>query len=224
MAKSGSILLAIDSIRRDKEQTIDHHNIDTVLRAEWDKDAANNAQTLTEEFSNYLKVNQDNIEALTIFFTQPYRRRELTYGMIRQVLDKLKADQPKLAPLRIWQAYGQLDQYKGAQPVGELTALVALIRRVCGLDQKLSTFDDTVRRNFQNWVLKHHSGGGEKFNEEQMNWLRMIRDHVANSFHLERDDLEMAPFDGQGGLGKMHQLFGARMDGLIDELNEVLAA
>jgi len=44
---------------------------------------------------------------------------------------------------------------------------------------KLSTFDDTVRRNFQNWVMKHHSGGTEKFNEEQMDWLRMIRDHVA---------------------------------------------
>ncbi len=92
------------------------------------------------------------------------------------------------------------------------------------MDQKLSTFDDTVCRNFQNWVLKHHSGGGEKFNEEQMNWLRMIRDHVASSIHMERDDLEMAPFDGRGGLGKMHQLFGIRMNALIEELNEVLAA
>ena len=39
-----------------------------------------------------------------------------------------------------------------------------------------------------------------------------------------RDDLEMAPFDGQGGLGKMHPLFGGRMDALLDELNEVLVA
>ena len=72
--------------------------------------------------------------------------------------------------------------------------------------------------------MQHHSGGGEKLNEEQMQWLRMIRDHVANSFHIERDDLEMAPFDGQGGLGKMVQLFGAKMDTLLDELNEVLVA
>ncbi len=52
----------------------------------------------------------------------------------------------------------------------------------------------------------------------------MIRDHVTGSFHIERDDLEMAPFDAQGGLGKVYQLFGNRMDGLLDELNEVLAA
>jgi type I restriction enzyme R subunit len=221
---NGELVELIESIRRDKEQTIDHDNIDRVLRAEWDKDAEGNAQALTSEFADYLRANRDNIEALTIFFSQPYRRRELSFDLIRQVLDKLKIDQPKLAPLRVWQAYRQLDDYKGAQPISELTALVALIRRVCGMDENLSTFDDTVRRNFQNWIMKHHSGGGEKFNKEQMNWLQMIRDHVANSFHIERDDLEMSPFDGQGGLGKMYQLFGANMDTLLDELNEVLVA
>ena len=221
---NGELVELIDAIRREKEQTIDHDNLDTVLRAEWDKDAASNAQALTEEFADYLKANQDNITALTIFFSQPYRRRELSFELIRQVLDRLKTDKPKLAPLRVWQAYSQLDDVKGEQPISELTALVALIRRVCGMDEKLSTFDDTVRRNFQNWIMKHHSGGSEKFNEAQMDWLRMIRDHVANSFHIERDDLEMSPFDGQGGLGKMYQLFGAQMDTLLDELNEVLVA
>ena len=221
---NGELVELIDAIRRDKEQTIDHDNLDSLVRAEWDKDATNNAQALTGEFADYLKANQDSITALTIFFSQPYRRRELSFDLIRQVLDKLKADKPKLAPMRVWQAYSQLDDYKGEQPISELTALVALIRRVCGMDEKLATFDDSVRRNFQNWVMKHHSGGSEKFNEEQMDWLRMIRDHVANSFHIERDDLEMSPFDGQGGLGKMYQLFGAKMDTLLDELNEVLVA
>ncbi|SOZ34140.1 DEAD/DEAH box helicase family protein [Cupriavidus neocaledonicus] len=221
---NGELIELIDAIRRDKEQTIDHDNIDIVLRAEWDKDAPNNAQALADEFAEYLKSNQDSISALTIFFSQPYRRRELNFDLIRQVLDKIRIDKPKLAPLRVWQAYSQLDAYKGDQPISELTALVALIRRVCGMDEKLSTFDNTVRRNFQNWVMKHHSGSSEKFNEEQMNWLRMIRDHVANSFHIERDDLEMAPFDGQGGLGKMYQLFGTQMDALLDDLNGVLVA
>ena len=72
--------------------------------------------------------------------------------------------------------------------------------------------------------MKHHSGSGEKFNGEQMAWLRMIRDHIANSFHLERDDLDMAPFNRYGGMGQMYKLFGERMDGVIEELNEALAA
>ncbi len=221
---TGPLIDLIDCIRRDKEQTIDHENLDKVLRAEWDKDAEVNARAMADEFAAYLEGQQDTIEALTIFFKQPHRRRELTFAMINQVLEMLKADKPKLAPLRVWQAYGHLDNYKGSQPISELSALVGLIRRVCGTDKKLTAYDDTVRRNFQNWVLKRHSGKGEKFNEEQMEWLRVIRDHIISSMHIERDDLELAPFDGQGGLGKMYQLFGAKMDKLIDEMNEALAA
>ena len=144
--------------------------------------------------------------------------------MIRAVLDKLKGDKPLLAPLRVWKAYALLDDYRGQQPDKELAALVALIRRVCGIDKALSPYADTVRRNFQTWIMTRHSGSGEKFNDQQMAWLRMIRDHVATSFHLDRDDLEMPPFDAQGGLGRMHQLFGNRMDFVIAELNDELTA
>ncbi|MAT64228.1 MAG: hypothetical protein CMN57_01115 [Gammaproteobacteria bacterium] len=105
-----------------------------------------------------------------------------------------------------------------------MTALVALIRRVTGLDETLTRHSDRVRRNFQNWILNRHSGAGEKFTEEQMDWLRMIRDHVISSFHVERDDLDMAPFDARGGLGRMYQLFGDRMDEVIEELNRELVA
>ena len=221
---NGELIELIDSIRRDKEQTIDHQSLDTVLKAEWEGDAQENAEGLAKDFRDYLEANRDEIEALTIFYAQPYRRRDLTFEMIRGVFEKLKSNRPQLAPLRVWQAYALLDEYKGSQPASELTALVALIRRVCGIDKKISTYSDTVRRNFQNWIMKHHSGSGEKFNEEQMVWLRMIRDHVITSFHLDRDDLDMAPFDSKGGLGQMYKLFGDRMDNVIDELNEALAA
>ena len=221
---NGELIELIDSIRRAKDQTIDHDSLDTVLRAEWEGDAHENAKAMTQDFRHYLETNRDEIEALTIFYAQPHRRRELTYAMIREVFDRLKNDRPRLSPLRVWQAYALLDDYKGAQPVRELTALVALIRRACGIDKRLSPYSETVRRNFQNWIMTHHSGSGEKFNEAQMDWLRMIRDHIVTSFHLDRDDLDMAPFDGKGGMGQMYKLFGDRMEDVIDELNEALAA
>ena len=221
---NGELIDLIDTIRRDKDQTIDHDSLDTVLRAEWEGDAHDNAEAMAQDFRHYLEANRDEIDALTIFYAQPHRRRELTYAMIREVFDRLKSDRPRLSPLRVWQAYALLDDYKGAQPIGELTALVALIRRACGIDAALSPYSETVRRNFQNWIMTRHSGSGDKFNEAQMEWLRMIRDHVITSFHLDRDDLDMAPFDGKGGLGQMYKLFGDGMDSVIDELNEALAA
>ena len=220
---TGELIDLIDSIRRDKEQTIDHDSLDTVLNAEWEGDAQENAHALAQDFREYLEANRDQIEALAIFYAQPHRRREVTYAMIRAVLDKLRGDKPLLAPLRVWKAYALLDDYRGQRPDKELAALVALIRRVCGIDKTLSPYAETVRRNFQSWIMTRHSGSGEKFNDQQMAWLRMIRDHVATSFHLDREDLEMSPFDAQGGLGRMHQLFGNQMDTVIDELNDALA-
>jgi type I restriction enzyme, R subunit len=55
-------------------------------------------------------------------------------------------------------------------------------------------------------------------------WLRMIKDYIAASFHVDREDFELDPFNKKGGLGKMWQLFGEETDSLIDELNESLVA
>jgi len=41
---------------------------------------------------------------------------------------------------------------------------------------------------------------------------------------MDRYDLDFAPFDGNGGIGNMVQLFGDEMDPIIDEMNEALAA
>ena len=37
-------------------------------------------------------------------------------------------------------------------------------------------------------------------------------------------DFELAPFNREGGLGKVHQVFGSELNNIIDELNGSLAA
>lgn len=112
----------------------------------------------------------------------------------------------------------------GQSPKNELIALVSLIRKVTGIDEVLTPYDKTVDKNFKDWIFKKHAGAGTKFNDEQMEWLRMIKDHVASSIHFEKEDLYYAPFDAKGGIGKMYELFGDEMDQIIDELNETLVA
>ena len=221
---TGPLIELLDAIRRDKEQTLNHQHLDELRHAGWDKDARQNAATLAEDFSAWLLANKDQLTALTIFYDQPFRRREVTFAMLEAVMAKLRADAPRIAPLRVWQAYCQLENYQGRPPLNELTALIALIRRASGIDSPLAAFDDTVRRNFQNWIMGQHAGTPDKFTGPQMAWLQMIRDHISASFHLDHEDLDMAPFDRAGGLGKMFQLFGDRMDPLIAELNEALVA
>lgn len=221
---NGELIELIETIRRDKEQTIVHDDLDTVLKAEWAGETTENAKALIQEFTEYLQEHVDEIDALSIYYHTPARRSEVTYKQIKALLEKIKIDRPKLAPLRIWHAYAHLDNYRNGNPISELTALVSLIRRVCNIDSCITPFNKTVRKNFQDWIMQYHAGGSDKFNEQQMAWLHLIRDHIASSFHLERDDLDMAPFDAQGGLGRMYQLFGDRTDWVIKELNKELVA
>ena len=220
---TGEIIEYLDTVRRDHEQIIDTVNLDTVNFAGWDTQATEQAQNLVNEFKEYIETHKDQITALKIFYNLPCNYDSISYHMIEELLDAIKANKPHLLPLRIWQAYQQIDQAQSTNPLNELTALVALIRRVVGLDSTLTTYETTVNRNFKDWVFNKQAGA-LKFTEEQMAWLRMIKDHIASSFHLERDDLDYAPFDSHGGIGKLYKLFGEDMDVLLSEINEVLAA
>ncbi|MDF7824701.1 type I restriction-modification enzyme R subunit C-terminal domain-containing protein [Pontiellaceae bacterium B12227] len=214
----------LENVRKEHEQIIDHINIDQVTHSDWETSSVEKAQALIGDFSEYLETHKDEIAALSIFYNQPYNRREITFQMMKAVLEKLRLEKPTLAPVAIWNAYAALETVKGDCPKDELTTLVSLIRHACGIDPELKAFDKTIDENFRTWMFKQNAGQHNRFTPEQTDWLRMIKDHVVNSYHMALDDLDYTPFDAEGGRGKMHQLFGDQMTELIDELNEVLAA
>jgi type I restriction enzyme R subunit len=219
---TGALNAYIENVRKVHEQMIDAVNPDTVEFAGWQEHSKENAAGLVKNFAAWIEAHKNEITALQIFYGQPYRRRELTYAMVKQLVELLRADKPTLAPLRVWQAYELLDVVNGS-PKNELIALVSLVRRVCGIDTALTSYDKTVDKNFQAWAFKKQAGA-LKFTEEQMQWLRMIKDYVAASFHVSKDDFDLAPFNAVGGLGKFYQLFKDDYEKILDELNEALAA
>lgn len=213
-------------VRRKYDQVIDNSNIDKVTNIGWVKDREAAAALTISNFTSWIDAHKEEITALQLFYDQPYRRRELTYTMIKDLYEKISTEQPMLAPLHVWRAYEQVKPTGNGQlsPKNELVALVSLIRKVSGIDTDLTSYERVVDNNFKNWLFKQNAGKHNKFSEEQMQWLRMIKDYVATSFRVEKDDFELDPFNKNGGLGKMWQLFGEKTDEIIEELNEVLAA
>jgi type I restriction enzyme, R subunit len=212
----------IIDVRKKYDQLIDTTNGDEIVNMGWVKDNKAAAEGLVHEFREWIEQHKTEITALQIFYGQPYRRRELSYKMIKDLVETIKTNKPALAPLHVWQAYEQLEKVNGSTK-NELIALVSLVRKASGIDNALTPFDKTVDKNFQEWIFKKQAGT-LKYTEEQVQWLRMIKDYIANSFHVDRDDFELAPFNKQGGLGKMWQLFGEQTDEIINELNESLVA
>ncbi|MEO7487438.1 MAG: type I restriction-modification enzyme R subunit C-terminal domain-containing protein, partial [Ferruginibacter sp.] len=225
----------IVDVRKKYDQTIDAINQDEITNIGWVKDQEAAASLTISNFTAWIEAHKDEITALQIFYGQHYQRRELTYKMIKDLYEKLTSEQPLLAPMHVWRSYEQMDakanpsnavspSLSKASPKNELIALVSLIRRVSGIDSVLTGYDKTVDKNFQTWVFKKQAGTTTKFTEEQMQWLRMIKDYVANSFHVEKEDFELDPFNKQGGLGRFYQLFKEDYEKILEELNEVLAA
>ena len=189
----------IVDVRKKYDQVIDNINIDTITNIGWVKDVQDAAALTIGNFKAWIEAHKDEITALQIFYGQPYRRRELTYKMITDLCEKIKTEQPMLAPAQVWRAYEQLKEATGS-PKNELIALVGLIRKVTGIDDSLTGYDKTVDKNFQAWVFKKQAGTTTKFTEEQMVWLRMIKDYVAGSFHMDKEAFELDPFNKIGGL------------------------
>lgn len=237
----------VENVRKKYEQIIDTTNRDEVLYAGGSEQAQTQAEAVVKTFRQFLSAQRDALTALRIYYSQPYRRKELTFQMVQEVEAVLAQPPYSMSVVRVWEAYERLSvvrpQLPGHAPTTQpdneqpttdnqprkrsalvqLTDLVALIRFELGIDHELRPYADTVRKNFQEWVFRKQAGN-VKFTEAQMSWLRGLRDFIAESVHLDRDDLELGTLGQQGGLARMHQLFGAEMDTLIDELNEVLAA
>ncbi|MCB1234048.1 MAG: DEAD/DEAH box helicase family protein [Verrucomicrobiae bacterium] len=219
---SGPLNEYIENVRKVHEQLVDIVNLDELKRAGWDTSSGQRGANLIEDFQAYIEQHKDEITAFRIFYDQPYQQRKWTYQMVREILDHLKRHRPNLAPLRVYEAYAELDKVPKDQPKKELIALVSLLRRVTGMDQTLDPYDAKVRRNFRDWVFQKQVGP-VKFNQAQMDWLYLVRDHIAASVSISIDDLDYAPFDAQGGRGRMYQLFGEEMGSLLDEMNGALA-
>lgn len=215
---TGEVISVLENARKALKQIVDTHNPDTLIMAEWSTQTQDDALKLVLEFTEYIESHRAEMAALQFFYSEPYKRRELNLKMVKELLHKLKQDKPVLLPVRIWQAYEQLDGIKHSSPKNELVALVSLVRRVIGLDDIVTPLKITIDKNFKNWVFGAQAGA-LKFNEEQMTWLRMIKDHIASSFSFRKEDLSLTPFVEKGGLDKMWELFGDQLDVIISDLN-----
>ena len=215
----------IEDVRKKHEQIIDTVNIDTVINADWDKQTQNQAQDTIETFREFLKKNKDEITALKIFYSQPQRIKEITFKMINELYSVLKSSPYSLTVERLWGAYYQLDnnKVKGISTKRMLTDIVSLIRYELKIDKELAPFSEIINRNFKEWVFKKNAGHIQ-FTEVQMEWLRMIKDHIMTSMKITKGNFNFTPFDALGGIGKFYQVFGEEYDEIINELNEVLVA
>jgi type I restriction enzyme R subunit len=217
---------AIESARREREQIIDHINLDTLLVSDFSQQAISNAQTLVQSFQDFIAANKDEIEALSFFYQQPYQRRALTFAMIEELHEQLQKPPLLLTTEKLWSAYSRIqpERTQGQSQKRQLTDIIALVKFAIGLENELKPFADQVDSKFRHWIFRHNAQRKTSFTPEQTEWLRLIKDHIASSCGIERDDFDYSPFADRGGLQKAWGLFEHELDTIMSELNQELVA
>ena len=210
--------------RKAHDQIIDP-TIDTVINTGWKEDIEQQAEEIINKFKQFIEENKSEITALNIIYSQAYRNRPLTLKMVEELYAAMQRTPYFFTVDKLWHAYSVKfsDKVKSLTAIKKLSDIVSIIRFELGYSKELDLYAAEVNLKFRDWMLMKNAGNIH-FTEEQTQWLRMIRDHIAVSLSVTKDDLDLDPFGEQGGLGKFYQLFGNRYEEILEEMNGELAA
>jgi type I restriction enzyme R subunit len=172
--------------------------------------------------------HKDDIEALSLLYSKPYRSG-LRYRQVRELAQKLAVAPFHIDPAlpatvqRLWRAQDEAEPGTVKGQARSLIDLIALVRHALHPEAPVIPVAEEIQHRYADWLGEQY-GRGVTFTYEQREWLDMIRDHIATSLAIERESFEDAPFAQKGGLGKVYALFGEKLEPLLAELNERLAA
>jgi type I restriction enzyme R subunit len=214
---------AILTAKSSLEQVIDEVTRDELVAAGRSETAKQKARTVLANFRQFIEDHKDEIEALQILYSRPYRAG-LRYRQVRELAEAVKRP-PVAVPLeRLWQAYETVEPERVKGHGGrQLVDVVALVRHALDPNLPLVPVGTTVDERYQQWLARQVEAG-VAFTEEQRKWLDAIKNHIATSLHIDQDTFDDLPFNQMGGLGRAFELFGDQLGGILEQLNEGLAA
>ena len=207
----------IENIRRSHDQVIDTVNLDSVVYAGFDSQREENADKVITTFREFIEENKDEIIALRIIYNENYKDRPIVIEQLKSLYEKLK--KKNITVERLWDCYYIKFTNKVKRgTVAQLTDLISIIRFEIGATDELTSFADRVNANFKEWTFRKNAGYSQ-FTEEQMEWLRLIKDHIISSLSILDEDLDYTPFDHKGGLLGFYEAFGDNYKNILNEMN-----
>jgi len=166
-------------------------------------------QDYLQEFEKFVRMNPNHIEALEILLRRP---KEFDTKQLKTLREKL-ATQPdylvdKFTEKNLRRAYNQ-----------ELADIISIIRYAAKGGELL-----TVERRVDKALMKIKSG--RSFTEEQDKWLDLIRRHLIENLLMEKEDIESLPIFTREGASwnKLNKVFDGKLEEIIHEVNEAIAA
>jgi len=158
-------------------------------------------------FEKFVAENLEHIEAIEILLSKPGNWNT-------DVLEDLRSKLQK-------NDFSEKDLQKGHELVYKkpLADIISMIKHASDFQAPILTAQERVETAIKKIAE------AKNFNDEQLNWLAYIKEHLIENLAIAEEDFEIMPvFERHGGLGKAKKIFGNEFNKLINELNEALAA
>ena len=209
-------------VKKRNEMIIDTTSIDELEEAGFDEQAKKLTAQTVESFKEFLEKNRDELTALNIIYSKPYKMRDITFKDIEDLANAIEKPPYNLTPELLWSAYQRLDKSKVKEnPAKTLTDLISIVRYSIGQEDLLMPFEEIVNDRYSKWLSTQESSG-RAFSDEQKEWLVMIKKHIAASVSITLDDMDYTPFNQKGGRMKLFEIFGDDYEKILSELHEAL--
>ena len=159
--------------KRSLEQVIDEQTKDSLLRAGFDAAAKEKAQSLITSFREFITQHKDDIGALRVLYSKPYRAG-LRYGQVKELAKAIQQPPHAIHPERLWHAYETVEPEKVKAHGGkQLVDVIALVRHAIDPNTPLAPIGLTVEERYGQW-LADQTAAGAAFTPEQRRWLDAI--------------------------------------------------
>ena len=162
-----------------------------------------------ELFSRFIRENATQIEAVKILLERP---ADWSTTALNELKQKLTAA-PERFTVDVLQKAHQMRHHKS------LADIISMVKHAAEEQSPLMTAQERATKAIS------AVSAGKTFTPEQQQWLDRIRASLVENLSIDPDDFDVLPtLEGAGGWGKANKVFGGRLEELIRELNQAIAA
>ena len=160
-------------------------------------------------FTRFVEENTDKVDAIGILLDHP---RDWSTTALSELKDKLSTAPERFTVENLQRAH-EMHYHKA------LVEIISMVKHAADEAQPLFTAEERIDRAFVKLTTN------KTFTEEQQQWLDRIRNHLVANLSIDQEDfLQMPVFEQSGGWAKANRVFDGRLQELLRELNEAIAA
>lgn len=199
-------------------------NTNIINTSSLEEAARERSQNIIHKFGSFLEAHRKDIPVIDSIINAGLNGyHHVSYDEIKLISKELRKPPYEITLDEVWNAYHRIDNLK-VKPIGDQknpANIISLTQYAMGKIDTLEPYAEKVDIKFDEWI-KENEQKGIKFTAMEMDWLKMMKNHIASFLEISMLSFNNPPFINKGGASKAYNIFGQDLNRILYELNEKL--